>query len=195
MRNRSQTISGKPWGVRYELASARPCAVLALCIAMWSCCSVHEQPACQTGNVMPIDTDIYVLIDRLQQLPRFDPTSLRQVFGVTPRQKDDPGNPYIRIFAADVGEASPVQRLELRIPADNAAATQALLILTIRAGRGTAIDEVRRRFGPAAGVELPRAAAPAGTPTYERYDYPWGHLTFGYLPTDNRLREVIFDRK
>ncbi|MEO8125594.1 MAG: hypothetical protein ABJF23_05765 [Bryobacteraceae bacterium] len=144
---------------------------------------------------MPLDTDIFALIDRVNHLPVLNGNSVRQIFQSPLQQVADTGNPYIKILTADVDEASAVQHLELRIPVESAPSSQALLILTLRAGRGVPIDEVRRRYGVAARVEMPRAEAPTGTPTYEIYEFPWGRLNFGYRTIDNQLREVIFDKK
>jgi hypothetical protein len=144
---------------------------------------------------MPLDIDLYQLIDRINQLARLDQASVAGVFQAALKRAPDAGNPYIRIFTADVDEPSPVHKFEFREPIDRTSAWEGLLILTLKEDRGGRIGEVRRRFGALADVELPRAAAPFGTPTYESYEYKRGRLSFGYLATDMQVTSVIFDRK
>ena len=138
--------------------------------------------------------DIYAVIDRALHLSPLDMTSVSALFDVPLTHTPDPGNPYIRILVAEIPEPSPVQRLELRVPAEGTGT--ALLILTTRSNGAVPIATLRSRYGPPVRVEGPRAAAPLGTPTYETYEGAWGRLTFGFLPAEkNALREIIIERK
>ena len=163
---------------------------------MWSFRFGLGRPMPQDGDsAMQVETNIFDLIERIEQVSRLDETALSQVFQVPLNRVDDPGNPYIRIFVAVVPEPSPVQKLELRIPVADTASGQALLILTIRSSRAAPAGELRSRFGSPAQVEAPRATAPFGTPTYEIYEFQWGRLLFGYLSAEkDALGEVIFDK-
>ncbi len=120
---------------------------------------------------------------------------MEQLFGVSLNWVADPGNPYIEIFEGSGAASSPVEKLELRVPSRGAAG-QALLILTIRSSDTSPITLLRERFGPPARVELPRAAAPFGAPTYEIHEFPWGRLTFGYAAAKGDIvNRIIFDRR
>jgi len=156
---------------------------------------VQVRGAGDSESDMVAKSDIFPLIDRVIRTSPLDEASVSKLFDVELRHVPDPGNPFIKIVVAEIAEECPFQKLELRVPKERRSG-QALLILTTRSSGRITITEVRKRYGAPAQVELPRASAPFGTPTYESYAYKWGRLSFGYLPAQNNaVSEVIVDRK
>ena len=139
-------------------------------------------------------------VERLSQdvlaIPVLDEVSVAKLFGTVLKRADASGNPYIKIFQAALPKHPLVRSIELRVPSEQNDSGGAFLILTVRPLSKLTIADVQSAYGHPTRSEMPKAAAPMGTPTYDSYEYPWGNLTFGYLPAQqDRVSQIIFDLK